>query len=661
MSQIPVILLFAIYLNIFFFRPEGPIPALLSLLGFMVFWMATHWYERVVNKWSVLFGATLVISHLIPVFNASKTVTLFVWWGAVLLVPLFVLTSAIQPMKLIELFFAAYTGVKAYLASALLSVTNSSVLQLSESVQQTKKSGFAKYLTGVLFSIPVVLLLIMLLSSDPIFYQKIKDIIPEDLIFEIPGRIGMSIFVGFLLIPTYQLVRKIREHRGSVVADIVGRFHAPEISLTMSSLVTLVLGSFIVIQWPYIFVRVAKETDLHLYGVKTFSEYVTKGFVELIVASIVVLGVISLATIVRNNIQKMSRVYAVINLLLIGCYALLVISCFRRVGLYVELHGLSVIRVYGSFVLAGLLCVVPFTLLRFIYKKTLLFAEVAVMCCLFIFMLGTPADRLIATQYPPTVNKRIDYSYLARLSADGAQGWEAALASATKTLITDNLQQKPLLDARDRQEVAKAALTLKYLKDGYARLQDIYLGVDAYNQNRVLVMKAHLEIYKRKLAYLQDKAKGNRDAESEYNYTLDLSNKLMGCLKKIEEKKDFECMKNIAIDQSYQGQYVGYQSTSYPVFNDLSYSPRPTYFYNIWLSENTFDPIKQGGRPGYYPQWYSYNKTEKEVFERLEMKRYVPNLLKAMAAYALLEEKIVSQPLNERDYEQDVSLEAPLL
>jgi hypothetical protein len=41
--------------------------------------------------------------------------------------------------------------------------------------------------------------------------------------------------------------------------------------------------------------------------------------------------------------------------------------------------------------------------------------------------------------------------------------------------------------------------------------------------------------------------------------------------------------------------------------------------------------------------------------------QYAPRLLKLMAAYAVLEEKIISQPLNERDYEQDVSLEAPLL
>lgn len=661
MSQIPVVLLFAIYLNIFFFRPVGPIPALLSLLGFMVFWLATHWHERVINKWSVLFGVTLVISHLIPIFIASKAVVAFVWWGATLLVPLFVLTSAIQPTRLIELCFAVYTGVKAYLASALLSVTRGSALRLSESVQQTKNSRLAKYLVGVLLSIPVVLLLVMLLSSDPIFYQRIKDIIPEDLLFEIPGRIGMSIFVSFLLIPAYHLIQKIREHRGSVVADMIGRFHAPEISLTMSGLVTLVLSIFIVVQWPYIFVRVARETDLHQYGVKTFSEYVTKGFVELIVASIVVLGVISLAIIVRNNIQKMTRAYSVINLLLIGCYSLLVVSCLRRVGLYVELHGLSVIRVYGSFVLIALLCVVPFILLRFVYKKTYLFAEVAVMCALFIFMLGTSADRLIATQYPPTVNKQVDFSYLARLSADGARGWEMALESVNSTLVTRNLQQKPLLDARDRQDIAKAALTLRYLKDGYAHLQDVYLGVDAYNQNRTLILKTHLEMYKDKLVYLKEKMKTNRDIESEYNTTLDLSNKINECLVKVEEKKNLECMKGFAVDQSYQGPYMGYQSLFYPVFKDLTYSPRPTYFYNIWVSDNAYDPLKQGYRAGYYPQWYSYNKIEKETFERFEKMQYAPRLLKLMAAYAVLEEKIISQPLNERDYEQDVSLEAPLL
>jgi len=642
-------------------RPSGPLPALLSLLGFLAFWLVIHWREQVINKWSALFAVTLVVSHVIPVFIASKVAVVFAGYGGMILLPLFILTSSIQPTKLIELFFVFYTNIKAYLAAALLTLTRGLAVKLTESVQQRKNSGLMKYLVGFLVSIPVILLLVMLLSSDPIFYQKIKDIIPENILAEIPGRIGMSTFMGIFLIPTLYLVQKIREHRASVVADMIGRFHAPEISLMMSGLVTLVLGAFIVIQWPYIFVHVAREIDLQKYGVRTYSEYVTKGFVELIIASVVVLGVISLALIVRNNIKKMTTAYGVINLLLIACYSILIISCFRRVGLYVELHGLSVIRVYGSYVLAALLSIVPFILLRFYFQKAHFFAEVVVICCLFVIMLGTSADHIIATQFPPTVNKQIDYGYLARLSADGADGWEAALISVTQTLVTKNLLGKPLLDSHDRQEIAKAALTLAYLKDNYSHLQDIYLSVDEYNTNRILLLQSHLGIYQNRLEYLNEKMKTNKDAESEYKITLETSNKIKACMIAIANQDNKECLSGISIDSPMQSQYMPFTNTVYPNFNDATFAGHPSYFYNMWPMDNSYDLVHQGYRPGYYSQWYSYNKVEKEIFDKLDKVQYPHKLYKLMSAYYLLEEKIISQPLNERSFEQDVSLAAPLL
>lgn len=69
---------------------------------------------------------------------------------------------------------------------------------------------------------------------------------------------------------------------------------------------------FLIVQWPYIFVNVPAETELAKYGVSTYSEYVTKGFYELLFIT----GIIYILTWTglifyrgKNNGQKTILVY----------------------------------------------------------------------------------------------------------------------------------------------------------------------------------------------------------------------------------------------------------------------------------------------------------------------------------------------------------------
>jgi len=75
---------------------------------------------------------------------------------------------------------------------------------------------------------------------------------------------------------------------------------------------TIVLGSFLIVQWPYVFVTVAYETDLSLFGVATYSEYVRRGFIELLMATIWVYGLVWLGLIAMRNKAK-SLSHSVLN------------------------------------------------------------------------------------------------------------------------------------------------------------------------------------------------------------------------------------------------------------------------------------------------------------------------------------------------------------
>lgn len=56
-------------------------------------------------------------------------------------------------------------------------------------------------------------------------------------------------------------------------------------------LVTVVLGSFLIVEFPYVFANVA-ETSLSKFGVATYSEYVKRGFFEFLLVSVIVYGVL---------------------------------------------------------------------------------------------------------------------------------------------------------------------------------------------------------------------------------------------------------------------------------------------------------------------------------------------------------------------------------
>ncbi|OGM87684.1 hypothetical protein A2614_00315 [Candidatus Woesebacteria bacterium RIFOXYD1_FULL_40_21] len=283
------------------------------------------------------------------------------------------------------------------------------------------------YVVGILISAPVIVILVILLSSaDPVFADLIKELFKFDFP-KIPEWIVARVFLSsvflFLSAPFAFLHIQDRFRTPFSKGELVG-FSIPA-SILVSS-VALVLGAFIVIQFQYLFTNVA-ETQLIKHGIRTYSEYVRKGFLELIFVSVIVYLISGLA-MVTQRAREFSSNLKKLNILLLSETLIFIFSILRRVYLYQSFHGFTRVRIYGIAFLLFMIILTAILILRHFRSrfKDFYIYEIGSLI-LIVFSLGlVNVDGLIAVNTPPTVNEEVDYVYISSLSADASLGWIAS-------------------------------------------------------------------------------------------------------------------------------------------------------------------------------------------------------------------------------------------
>ena len=228
---------------------------------------------------------------------------------------------------------------------------------------------------------------------------------------------------------------------------------------------SIVLAAFLIIQFRYLFTSVP-ETQLHQFGINTYSEYVRKGFIEMTLVSVIVYLVSASSFLVYRASEKTKSWLKKFNLLLLAEMLIFIISIFRRVILYQVEHGLTRIRVYGMMLLLmliGLTIILWFRQVKKQLKNWYLY-EIGVVVVMIFLSALLNVDKLIATVLHPTVNNEIDYTYIVRLSADGYDGWEKAWQHARELVINT---EKVDFESDQVRQLVYAHQTLIRLKQNY--------------------------------------------------------------------------------------------------------------------------------------------------------------------------------------------------
>lgn len=280
---------------------------------------------------------------------------------------------------------------------------------------------------GLVLTIPVIFVLFILLSSaDPIFSKTVSNFFT----FSFPqfpawifNRVVFSVIFLFITVPTAWLTISEKFHSPFQRNN----FHHLQVeAMILSGSVAFLLVCFLLIQFRYLFTTV-NETELHQFGVQTYSEYVRKGFGELLLVSFIVYIVAGLGMVVHRvaNDARKQKLLRFINVALLIETLVFIFSVMRRVWLYQESHGLSRSRAYGMIFLVLMFLFTVVLILRHYhqYKIRWYLIEAASVMGVILFIFVLNADKTIATQDQPTVNGEVDYGYIARLSPDGVDGW----------------------------------------------------------------------------------------------------------------------------------------------------------------------------------------------------------------------------------------------
>src|SRR3989339_264652 len=655
MSQRLIALLgFVFFFNLFFFHSFGSVMFGLMVFGSFIFLTVT--FKPAQYKKTELLSALSILLILLffclgvilrangfiqSVLGLSSLITLVIY--------AYILSSRIPMVRsLFEFILAPLYFAQTYIKTGFktISIVTSGQYKeiLSEKSAVVKSSLARSLLIGFMIGLIVISILISMFSSaDPIFASFIKNIVSADFIQTLSQRLTLSFLLLLLLLPFLTLNRRNIFNSPLELLKRLNLVH--EMSVVMG-LVALIIGLFLIIQWPYVFVRVPFETDLSKFGVATYSEYVQKGFGELLKIALFVYGLIWAGLVIlRENKAKEKSVLKYIQIVVLVEFAVFLFSIFRRIWLYQEYHGWSLIRIYGSFFLLWILGVTIFLALRHFWQRKWVIGEM-IFTALIIFMIGVlNVETFIVLNHPPTVNGKVDYVYLSRMSSDGYVGWEKAY-TYQKNLI-EKYEKKELLNKDERKEVAYAGIVIRELLQNY---KDMVLQRGTQNDLKQYLIETY--------AFQRDANLNLYVPPGSRNYIMEQNDGITKMQELIwSEMIDYrKAIKDITISKSTYKYRFNLSDTDSMRWN-RSFFTLPYYSDYFKNKIKTDKKIKDSN----IDRFYTWNASDARAFYLMNKNISYHELLQLQRKYFNIYYTIENQFVDQRDYDMDISLESPLL
>lgn len=639
MTRLAAIVLFVLFFNVFLFHPWGSTAVVMQRIGFLTLLLALfhHTVFQPVSRsrsrmYIAVLGATCV--GLITRASPFPTVLLHALSLAALL--FFVYEYAVTTHTIRSLLEVCLIPLRTGFEYLNGGVRLLGTVFAAREKQAAASSAFSPYrrivqslLVGVILGLPAVFVLTALFSNaDPVFAKFmeqstrwLQNLLNADTWERFLTRTIFSVVLFGILSPLLYFVRKPRE---ASVPSFARYRWTTELTVALS-MIAVTVGMFLAVQWPYVFVNVPLETDLSRFGVATYSEYVMRGFFELVVASFFLYGVLWVVHILtREQPMQHRRFLRFTQAVVLILFAILIVSVFRRVYLYQMHHGWSLARIYGSF---GLLWISILTMTfagRLIRQQRWVTIEMTATAAIFLCAGLWNAEAFIVRTHPPTVNKRIDYVYLSRMSPDGKDGWAHAYSYAQRVLLSETLTQQHLLDRDDRRNIAYAGSIVNNLTEEYDRLISIY----GSPEERTAYYHAML---------LPLAGRPNGEYASEAAKLLSLSEN-----GSIDEKTLYNRLNH----------YRYWQSVVFHPQSKGNY-----HFYGLMYPEQ----IHLKTYPNRLEHMFLWNYADTQAYQMLKKEIQPEELARLQQAFYTLYDKIVSQSESEWDYEHDLSFRSPFL
>jgi hypothetical protein len=682
--HIITLILYVLFVNLFFFQPIGGFGTALFLVGNLVF-LATYFLQSTLKnpKTVAIAGAAIIVLAIIELQRANiSTGFLLLVSCLVILASLFyLLVNQLDSFRAVsEFLLLAPRTAWRYVRSVIPGIQSLGKSEDTSKVGQ-RLSGLPikSLLIGVVVSLPILLILIQLLSgADPIFKHTIENSVSENTLNRIISHsiLSLLIFIGSLplLNITYPPFK-------SPLRFLRTRNYSIEYSVLMT-MVAAVLLLFVVLQSQYIFIPSVEGVDLKQFGFETYSQYVQKGFNEFIAVSLFVFSLLWIGLVALHDRGKKSYLLAV-QLVVLAEFATILAAFFRRIWLYQSYHGMTLVRFYGGYFVAviGILTLTLFG--RHLWNRRWIVIE-SVMLLLAVIGLGLfNIEKYIALHHPPTVNERVDYSYLSRLSADGYDGWKKAY-DWSSGVLTEQSVKTSSFSAEDRRQIAYSGLVVQQLLKNSGELIETYGSHDERNTFARQVLDQSLERIDERLRMLDQLLKdvpvsGNIVIVDgiEYNRTtvVDAYTGNQQTLRKLRERvvqtrdelgtKSLKDQKNhVSYNQPWG--YWSFNQTFSSSCSQLINCPSTQYTLQEPTSAlpMSWYSLSQGA-PTNVTQWDKtllYNYSTAQAYEKMKQEMPIQKLLEMQKQYfSIYEHVVVGAKPEDLAFDADISLNTPFL
>lgn len=294
----------------------------------------------------------------------------------------------------------------------------------------------------------------LLSSADPVFSKIIEKFRDEAL-----GRTFASLFVaGIALLFLTQKTHKNKEDTWRL-----GFFSFSDLFIPTLSLVTL-FGVFLAVQANYLF---GSDINLETFNL-TYSEYVRKGFIELLTTAFFG-GILSYLVVMKSRLTEIAKYkiqLKIVNVALLIELFLMLGSALKRDLMYVEAYGLTRVRIIGGlflFWLAGLLALLLIMSLYKSFKEKRLLAGIALLSVFVVATLNIANIDQMVVDGSPEHHDYKDYFYINNLSEDGYKGWAESIEAIK--IRTEVLLTKDSLTDTEKSQLAGDKLSLISLQE----------------------------------------------------------------------------------------------------------------------------------------------------------------------------------------------------
>lgn len=666
-----------LFFNLFFFRVIGDFGIQLFFIGLFSYFLGTsnlqHTWKRhqavltiagcllallTYFSLSVLNPTVQFLIHALSLFTVCAT-----WYASISHRSIFLAAMEVFniPVELLKSYFNSLDPLANSKKSVAWEQTGATISRFSHVSPYIRP-----VLVGLMVSLPVLGILVSLFSSaDPVFAKFLKDLTSQKLPEKILWRVMLSVVLFFAWMPT--VVMKIKDDFNNPIRQLRYLKFITEYTVVML-MVAIVTGLFLLVQWQYIFVPQVSGVDLSQYGIATYSEYVNKGFSELLTVSVFIFSLVWFGLIlVRNESSQKALILKNVQFLVLAEFIVLLASVWRRIWLYQHFHGMTLVRYYGGYFLFFLLLLTISLAARHVVHKKFIRFEIIMGILSILGLAFFPAEKYIARYSPPTVNNRVDYVYLSRMSGDGYVGWEKSFVWS-KTILDAQYPEGAVLSSNERREIAYAGMVVNQLMSKYHQLivhhatyeeQKTYaLAVIADSLTNIEQTRVRIEA-KQAEALIHPNKNVLLNELGEHRNNLALAEKSL-----LEERERIS--KNEFNAQSFMipvGQVpTTFNTTTCAFWGICSY--KSSSLYNVPSSfylKSLKNVNTKMDQPVLLDRIFSYSTVSEQLANDIQKDIPITELLRLQNQYFNLARRIGQQPETERGYESDISFDTPFL